>query len=202
MKRKLADSGLKQVSLGSVCEFESADPAVVRQNIETCRRFVELARDIGARGVKVRPNGAPKDVPLDKTLEQIGRALAECGRIGAEHGVEIWMEVHGGVTQLPANARRIMDACGHPNVGVTWNSNNTDVANGSVKAAFDLLRPFIRCCHITELWSDYPYRELFGLLNQSGYDRFTLCEIGSSVRAEDGVTFLRCYRGLWNELQR
>ncbi len=200
VRERCTEAGLLQTSLGSVCEFQSPDPAVVRQNVDTCRQFVELARDIGARGVKVRPNGAPKDVPLERTLEQIGHALNECGRIGADYGVEIWMEVHGGITQLCPNARKIMDACGHPNVGVTWNSNPTDVVDGSIKAGFDLLHPFIRCCHITELWSDYPYRELFSRLNETGYDRFTLCEIGSPVEAQDGVTFLRCYKGLWQEL--
>jgi sugar phosphate isomerase/epimerase len=202
VRQKCADAGLLQTSLGSVCEFHSPDPALVKQNIETCREFILLAKDIGARGVKVRPNGLPKEVPTEKTLEQIGKALAECGRVGAENGVEIWMEVHGSGTMLPPNARKIMDACGHRNVGVTWNSNATDVVNGSVKESFDLLRPFIRCCHITELWSDYPYRELFGLLQQTGYDRFTLCEIGSSIQPEDGVPFLRCYKGLWKELGR
>ena len=90
-----------------------------------------LAKDLGARGVKVRPNGFPKDVPEGKTLEQIGRSLNECGKIGGDNGVEIWMEVHGQETSLPANARKIMDACGHRNVGVTWNSNPTDVKDGS-----------------------------------------------------------------------
>lgn len=79
VKRKCADAGLRQTSLGTVCEFHSPDPAVVRQNVEDCREWVLLAKDIGARGVKVRPNGLPKDVPEEKTLEQIGRALAECG---------------------------------------------------------------------------------------------------------------------------
>ena len=129
-------------------------------------------------------------------------ALRECGKLGADNGIEIWMEVHGGGTQLPTNSRKIMDSCGHPNVGVTWNSNSTDVVNGSVKESFDLLRPFIRCCHVTDLWSDYPYRELFGLLNETGYDRFTLCEVGSPIKAEDGITFLKCYKGLWKELSR
>jgi len=202
IKQKCADAGLLQTSLGSICEFQSPDSDVVRKNIETCKEFILLAKDIGARGVKVRPNGHPRDVPLEKTLEQIGKALNECGKIGADNGIEIWMEVHGGVTQLCPNARKIMDHCGHPNVGVTWNSNGTDVVDGSVKAGFELLKPFIRCCHITELWSDYPYRELFGLLNATGYDRFTLCEVGSSVLAEDGATFLKCYRGLWKELSR
>jgi sugar phosphate isomerase/epimerase len=202
IRERCRDAGLLQVSLGSVCEFHSPDQAVVAQNIETCRQFVELARDIGARGVKVRPNGLPEGVPVEKTLEQIGRALAECGRFAADSGVEIWMEVHGRGTQEPANSQRIMEHCDHPSVGITWNSNPTDVAGGSVKDAFGRLRRYIRCCHINELWGSYPYRELFSLLAASGFDGFTLCEIPQSIRAENGVTFLKCYRGLWQELQR
>lgn len=200
VKKRCADARIRQTSLGTVCEFHAPDRAVVEQNIATCEAFVKLAHDIGARGVKVRPNGLPKDVPVERTLAQIGKALAVCGKIGADHGVEIWMEVHGGGTSLPANARRIMDECGHPNVGLTWNSNPTDVSDGSVRASFELLKPFIRCCHITDLWNSYPWRELFALLNAEKYDRFTLCEVGTPIPAEAGATFLRCYRALWKEI--
>ena len=55
MRKKCADAGLLQTSLGSVCEFHSPDPAVVRKNVEDCREWVLLAKDIGARAVKVRP---------------------------------------------------------------------------------------------------------------------------------------------------
>src|SRR5205085_2797266 len=71
VKQRCADAGLLQVSLGSVCEFQSPDRAVVRKNIDMCREFILLAKDLGARGVKVRPNGFPKDAPEEKTLEQI-----------------------------------------------------------------------------------------------------------------------------------
>jgi sugar phosphate isomerase/epimerase len=202
IRKQCADAGLLQMSMGSICEFHSPDPAVVQHNIDECRRFVDLAADIGARGVKVRPNNLPPDVPVDKTVEQIGKALIECGRIGSDRGIEIWMEVHGSHTSDPKIARQIMDHCGHPNVGVTWNSNGTDVVDGSVRQSFDLLHSFIRCCHITDLWSNYPYRELFGLLKRGGYDRFMLCEVGTPVHAEDGTLFLRCYRKLWEELGR
>jgi sugar phosphate isomerase/epimerase len=202
IKQKCADSGLKQTSLGSICEFHSTDPAVVRQNVETCRQFVELAKDIGARGVKVRPNGLPKDVPPEKTLEQIGKTLAECGKFAADSGIEIWVEVHGGGTSLPANCRKILEICGHPSVGITWNSNATDLVDGSVKQGFETLRPFIRCAHINDLWGSYPYRELFTLMNLSGFDGFTLIECGFTIRAEDGIPFLKCYKGLWKELIR
>ena len=118
VRDRCKDAGLLQTSLGSVCEFQSPDSAVVQQNIETCREFVLLARDIGARAVKVRPNGLPEGVPVEKTLEQIGRALSECGRFAADAGVEIWMEVHGKGTQEPPHSQRIMEHCGHPSVGV------------------------------------------------------------------------------------
>ena len=201
IRRKCAAAGMKQVSLGTACEFHSPDPAVVRKNVEEVGEWVLLARDLGARGIKVRPNGLPEGVPVEKTLEQIGRALGECGDLAAEHGVEIWVEVHGQGTKEPANMRRIMDACGHPAVGVTWNSNPSDVVAGSVKESFELLRPFIRCCHITDLWSDYPYPELFSLLQASGYDRFTLCEYHGAVAPGDGAAWLRRYRKQWTEQQ-
>ena len=82
-KGRAADAGLVIWSLGTVCEFQSPDAAVVRQNVQSCREFVQLAQDLGARGVKVRPNGFPKDADPEKTLEQIGRALRECGAADA-----------------------------------------------------------------------------------------------------------------------
>jgi sugar phosphate isomerase/epimerase len=202
VRRKCEAAGMRQVSLGTACEFHSPDPAVVRKNVDEVRRWVLLARDLGARGIKVRPNGLPEGVPVEKTLEQIGRALTECGEIASEHGVEIWVEVHGQGTKEPPNMRRIMDACGHPAVGITWNSNDSDVVDGSVSESFDLLAPFIRCCHITDLWSDYPYAELFSLLQDSGYDRFTLCEFHESVAVPDGAAWLSRYRTRWEELRR
>jgi len=196
------DAGLTLVSLGSVCEFQSPEKAVVERNVQSCREFVLLARDIGARAVKVRPNGLPDGVPVEKTLEQIGKALAECGRFAADHGVEIWMEVHGRGTQEPAHSQRIMESCAHPSVGVTWNSNATDVANGSVRDAYARLGKYIRCCHIHELTEGYPYRELFSLLVASGFDGFTLAELPNSVPADEGAAFLKSYREAWQRLLR
>ncbi len=96
VRKRFADAGVAIWGCGSVCEFHSPDPATVKKNIETCKEFVQLAADIGGKGVKVRPNGLPKDVPIEKTLAQIGKALIECGKAAADAGVEIWVEVHGG----------------------------------------------------------------------------------------------------------
>lgn len=205
VKKRCADAGVVIWGLGSVCEFHAADMAVVNKNIEVCKQFLQLASDLGAKGVKVRPNGFPKGVPQEKTLEQIGKALRPCGDAAASLGVEVWVEVHGAGTQEPANMKAIMGHAGHKSVGVTWNSNPTDVKKGSIKESFEMLRPWIMSCHINDLNNDakgtYPYRELFRLLRETGYDRTTLIEIGQSYPdKEKCIAFFRDYKALWRKL--
>jgi sugar phosphate isomerase/epimerase len=202
VRARFGDAGIEIWGCGTTCEFHSPEPGVVKQNIDRCRRFVELVADIGGRGVKVRPNGLPAKVPVARTLEQIGRSLIPYGDAAAKAGVEIWVEVHGNGTQEPRNMRTIMETCNHPRVGVTWNSNPTDVVKGSVSASFKLLRPWIKSCHINELHSGYPYRELFRLLRETGYDRVTLAEIPGTADVASGERLLRYYRMLWTELNR
>lgn len=202
VRARFADQGIDIWGCGTACEFHSPDKKVVQQNVETCRRFVQLAADIGGKGVKVRPNGLPRDVPVERTLEQIGQALAECGRAAQDANVEIWLEVHGTGTAEPRHIRTIMEHCKHPRVGITWNSNPTDVTNGSVSQAFKMLQPWIKSCHINELHSGYPYRELFRLLRETGYDRVTLAEIAGMPDVASGERLMRYYKALWTELTR
>lgn len=202
VRQQFADAGIVIWGLGSTCEFHSPDPKKVEENIEICKRFVQLAADLGARGVKVRPNDLPKEVPAEKTLEQIGRALIPCGKAAADLNVEIWVEVHGRGTAHPPHMKTIMQHCTLSSVGITWNSNATDVKDGSIAEYFDLLRPWIKSCHINELHSDYPWRELFTRLRETGYDRYTLAEIPGMPDAPSGERLMKYYRALWTELTR
>jgi sugar phosphate isomerase/epimerase len=207
VRQRFADAGVEVWGCGTICEFHSPDAGVVQKNIEACKRFIELAGDIGGRGVKVRPNALPKGVPVARTLEQIGKALVPCGRAAADAGVEVWVEVHGPGTAHPPHMKTIMERCGHPKVGVTWNSNASDVKDGSVAEYFKLLWPWLRSCHINELYKDatgaYPYRELFRQLRANGYDRATLVEVGRRAPdADSGAELLRYYKALWAELNR
>jgi sugar phosphate isomerase/epimerase len=197
VRNRFERSRVRLLSLGSTCEFQSPDAAVRRQNIEETQRFVELAHDLGCWGVKVRPNGLPEGVPEKVTIQRIGEALKECGDIGQRYGVEIWVEVHGRQTQDPPRMRAIMDACGHPSVGVCWNCNDGEVKNGSIREYFDLLKAHIKNVHLRDL-PEYPSKELFALLGQSGYDRYTLAEVAESKEPE---RFLSYYRALWVEMQ-
>jgi hypothetical protein len=207
VKKKCADAGIDIWGCGTVCEFHSPEKSVVDKHIETCKTFVDLVADLGGRGVKVRPNGLPKSVPVEKTLEQIGKALIPCGQAAANAGIEIWVEVHGAGTAHPPHMKTVMEHCGHKSVGLTWNSNGSDVVDGSVATYFKLLWPWIKSCHINELEKDamkvYPYRELFRLFRENGYDRATLCEVGKTYPDPAvGEKALRDYKKLWTELNQ
>ena len=104
---------------------------MVRKNIDETKQWVTLAKDLGSPSVKVRPNGLPKEVPEEKTLEQIGKSLRECGVFARENGVTIQLEVHGAETSRVPRIRKIFDHGGnHPAVKACWNSNQTDLLDG------------------------------------------------------------------------
>ena len=197
VKALFAASKVRLVALGTVCEFHSPDAATVKKNIETCGKFVDLAADVGAWGVKVRPNGLVKDVPEDKTLRQIGEAVRECGEVAGAKGIVIVVEIHGGGTGDPARMAKVMEYCKHPSVGLCWNSNGTDVKNGSIRENFDLCKAWIRHAHVTNLGGNYPWAELFGLLKAANYTGYTMLETDCKG---DVVEFLRDRRAAWERL--
>lgn len=199
VRRRFEDSPVQLAGLGSAFEYQAADPAEVRKNVEGTKEYVRLAHDVGAPGVKVRPNGIPAGANLDQTLRQIGRALHEVGEDAAGFGVEIRVEVHGAVTSELPNLAKIIGYADHPNVFVCWNSNPSDVVDGTIKETFALVAPKIREVHLRDLYdAQYPWRELFALLGAQDYQGFTLAEIGASP---DPERVLRYFRALWTAFQ-
>jgi sugar phosphate isomerase/epimerase len=195
VRKRFADSPVKLMSLGSAFDYHTPDPARLRKDIEATKECLILAHDVGATGVKVRPNALPKEVPVEKTLEQIGRSLRELGEFGGQHGQQIRVEVHGGGTALLPNMRKIMDAADHPMVGVCWNSNPTDLDGDGFEKNFDLVKHKIFTVHLRDLHlEDYPFRRLFTRLNEIKFDGFCFAEIPDSP---DPVRLMKYYRSLW-----
>jgi sugar phosphate isomerase/epimerase len=195
VRQKFAASKVALVSLGTAYEYHSPDPVVVQKNMDGTTQYLHLAHDLGCLGIKVRPNGLPREVPYEKTLRQIGESLGECGKVAEKAGVELWLEVHGQGTSHIPYIRKILDIANHPFVKTCWNSNPSDVVDGSVKQNFELLKGKIGSVHMRDLYDrDYPYVELFGLLEQSGFHGYCFAEISGS---DDPVRVMRYYRALW-----
>jgi len=195
VRAKFAASPVTLWGLGSVCEYHSPDAAELQRNIQLSKDFIDLAVDVGAKGVKVRPNNLPDEVPVERTIQQIGEALRVVGEYAAPRGIEIWVEVHGRRSAHPPYVARMLEIAHHPSVSACWNCNATDLIDGSIVGSFDLLRPWIKSVHLHDLTDEtYPYRIFFRLLHDMNYDRFTLAEIPESSDPDRVLTY---YRALW-----
>lgn len=199
IRKRFSDSPVQIVGIGSACEYQAVDPAEVRRNIEETKAFVKLAAEVGAPGVKVRPNGLPKEVPEDKTLEQIGLALRECAAFAGDYGVQIRLEVHGRETSRLLRIRKILDHAGHDNLWICWNSNQDDLLDGGVEANFHLVQSRIGLVHMRDLFlEEYPWRQLLRLLADAQYPGFCLAEIPESA---DPLRVMKYYRALFRAYQ-
>jgi sugar phosphate isomerase/epimerase len=199
VKRRFLNSRVQLMGLGSTFDYHTPDQQKLRQDIEATKQYILLAADVGASGVKVRPNGLPKEVPVEKTLEQIGRSLREVGAFGQEHGIQIRLEVHGSGTSLLPHIRRILDVADHPNVGVCWNSNQSDLEGAGFDSNFNLVKGKIFSVHMRDLYlEEYPFRKLLTRLPESGFTGFCLAEIPES---KDPIRVMRYFRGLWRAYQ-
>ncbi len=200
VRKRFENSPVKIGGLGTTCEYQSADPAVLRQNIDETKEWVQLARDIGSPSVKVRPNGLAKELPEERTLEQIGKALRQCGTFAVDHGVKIQLEVHGETTSRLPRIRKILDYGGnHPGVRVCWNSNQTDLLDGGFDANFHLVRDQIGQVHMRDLFlEEYPWRELLTALTDLRFDGHCFAEIPESA---DPLRVLRYFRALFRAYQ-
>jgi sugar phosphate isomerase/epimerase len=195
VRKRFADSNVELMGLGSAFDYHTTDKAKLAKDIEATKEYIKLAHDVGASGVKVRPNGLPKEVPVEKTLEQIGRALREVGDFGEGHGVQIRLEVHGQGTSLLPNIRKIIDIASHRYVGVCWNSNDTDLAGDGFDHNFDLVKDKLFTVHLRDLFiENYPFRKLFRRLEEIGYGGYCLAEIPEST---DPVRVMKYFRALW-----
>jgi sugar phosphate isomerase/epimerase len=178
VRKKFEDSGIELIGYGSNCEFHSPKPEELAQNIEQCKMYIHLMHDCGGSGVKVKPNGFAPNVPNEKTIEQIGKALNELAAYGEGFGQQIRLEVHGKNTSQPSVVRDIFQVADHKNATVCWNCNGEDLMEPGIEANFKMVRErFGETLHVRELDSkDYPYPELMNMLIASHYSGWVLLE--------------------------
>jgi len=183
------------MGLGSAFDFHTPDQDKLKKDIAATKDYIVLAHDVGATGVKVRPNGLPKEVPQEKTLEQIGKALRELGEFAEGYGQVIRLEVHGAGTSLLPNIKKIIDDADHKNVGVCWNSNQSDLEGQGFDHNFNLVKDKIFSVHMRDLFlEEYPFRKLLARLNEIHFTGFCLAEIPPS---SDPVRVMKYLRALW-----
>jgi sugar phosphate isomerase/epimerase len=188
--------------MGTNESFHYTDTAELRKNIENAKAFVRLSHDIGGTGIKVKPNAFPKTVSKEKTIEQIGKSLAEVGKFAADFGQLIRVEVHGTETQELPNMKAIMEACDHSSVKICWNSNPEDLIGAGLVANFNLVKSYFGdTVHVREMnLGDYPYQDLMNLLVEMNYNGWILLEC--RTQPTDRIAAIQEQRAFWLKMMK
>ncbi len=199
VKKRFEDSPLEAISLASAFSYHHPDQNELQEHIEGTKEYLQLAADVGAEGIRVFPNAFPEGVEREKTMEQIGKSLAEVGLVGHNLDVEVRLEEHGrGTDNIPV-IKKIIDYSESPYVYVIWNSSPNDVIGEGLEAHFNMVKDRIRCVHLRELFNGYPWRDFFSLLSKSGYNGYLDAEL--SQQSCEPIRMMKNYHALFLALQ-
>jgi sugar phosphate isomerase/epimerase len=178
VKKRFADSPVDCIGYGANFEYHNPDPAAVRKNIEGTKEYIKLCKDIGATGIKVKPNGIPANVPREKTIAQIAASLNECGKFAQDYGQLVRVEVHGNISQEIPNMRAIFEQVTEKNVKMCWNCNDQDLLPPGLEPNFNSVKKwFGDTVHVREFnVGEYPYQQLMNLFTGIKYDGWILLE--------------------------
>jgi len=178
VKKRFANSSVTCLGYGANFEYHSPDQAALRKNIDQTKEYIQLCKDIGATGIKVKPNDLPVSVPKEKTIAQIAASLNEVGKFASDLGQLVRVEVHGNLTQEIPNMRAIFEQVTEKNVKMCWNCNDQDLLPPGLEPNFNSVKKwFGDTVHVRELnVGEYPYQELMNLFTGINYDGWILLE--------------------------
>jgi sugar phosphate isomerase/epimerase len=97
-----------------VGNISAADPAYREDDLHETEAWIDAAARLGAPAVRVNTNGPPPMAhePIG-TLEETAASLRRLLRYGAERGVAVLIENHGGITADPEAIARLVEMVGH-----------------------------------------------------------------------------------------
>jgi len=200
IKKMFAGSPVTCIGYGANFEYHSPDPVKLRFNIEQTKAYIKLCKDIGATGIKVKPNDLPDGVSREKTIAQIAASLNEVGKFAADYGQLVRVEVHGNKTQELPNMKAIFDQVTENNVKMCWNCNDQDLLPPGLEENFNSVKKwFGDTVHVREFnVGDYPYQQLFDLFAGINYHGWILLE--ARTEPADKIAALKEQLVLFNQL--
>ncbi len=200
VRKRFADSSVTCVGYGSNFDYHHVDQDLVRKNIEGTKEYIKLCKDIGATGIKVKPNGLPEEVSKEKTIAQIAASLNEVGRFASDQGQLVRVEVHGKLTQEIPNMKAIFEQVTEKSVKICWNCNDEDLLAPGLEANFNSVKKwFGDTVHIRELnVGEYPYQDLMDLFVGMNYKGWILLE--ARTEPADRISAMKEQLNLFNKM--
>jgi sugar phosphate isomerase/epimerase len=127
VKRLFADNGVEVACVATNERFADSDPAAHRQNIESAKRNLDLAADLGAPVVRFFGGRAGRDEEMSPgEAAQIASAFDEIGEYAAPSGVCPMLECGHDIIRGADEAAQVIGKVTTQNFGALWNRSQMD----------------------------------------------------------------------------
>ena len=202
IRERVQDAYLEIACIGLSSRFDTPIEAKRREVIDRTKQYVELAAAVGCKRLRVFGNDMPKQgaeegsppPEREKVLSYVADALLELASFAEPHGVDILLEMHGQFNYW-YYARTAIEFAGHPRLGILYNCDGRDLVGGSVASTYERVRHLIRHVHMHSFTSNFPYPELFALLQRDGYTGYLSTELSPEIPSPE--EFLLMYAHLF-----
>jgi sugar phosphate isomerase/epimerase len=180
--KDLAALDLRITDLGASARMHEADPASRARQLDEGRRFIDLARRLGAPYVRVFGDQIPKGEDKRVTVERVIDGLRTLGEHAKGSDVGVIIESHGDFTDSPT-LLELLKGAAMPNVALLWDAHHTFVAGKEEPAhTYKMLGAYVRHTHLKDSKPEgagvryvltgsgtVPVRETVNVLVRNGY---------------------------------
>jgi sugar phosphate isomerase/epimerase len=183
IRDEVARSGVVMCCITVSCKY--ADPSTAQQNVDETHQYIDLAREVDCRRLRVFGGQYPQSVNDEQAMESLVNSLKAVADHAAEAGVTLCIETHDAWCD-PNRVAEAMRRVDHKNIAVNWDIMHTQRRGGmTMDQAHKVLQPWIRHTHVHDGTDengklkvvpigqgDYDHQRVLQLLKDDGYDGF------------------------------
>ena len=183
--RSVRDKQLRIVDLGSSAQLHHADAIKRKNNLDSAKKFIDLAEQLNCPYIRVFPDSLPKGQKRKTAIDLIIGGLTELGEYARGSRVSVLLESHGDAVEKE-DLFYIMENSASAHTGMVWDICNMWSATGeSPSLVYGMLKKYIRYTHIRDIkmingvehcvllgQGEAPVKEAVQALEQGNYDGF------------------------------
>ena len=129
MKKRAGDAGVKSllIMIDGEGALGDADEAKRKQAVENHYKWVEAAKFLGCHSIRVN---AESSGSFDEQMNRAADGLRRLTQFGAQHGINVIVENHGGLSSNGAWLAAVIKKVNHPRCGTLPDFGNFNLGDG------------------------------------------------------------------------
>ncbi len=146
--------GVRVICIAADNDFTVADASDLEEQIQKVQRYVDIAKRLGAEVVRVFSGGDENENLSSEVLSRLHYAFNRAGDYAEEHGINLAIENHGGLTLNGQLTAKILAGIKSPAVGVNFDPANFLKEGVDPLIALRYILPWVKYSH----WKDVRWR--------------------------------------------